>query len=74
MERSEADERRTAFGAWLGGLLGGMSDPKTYPKFEELIPPPDEAAETAPEPDGKPEPEAEAVGAKLWIMYLNSKP
>ena len=75
MNRAEVEERRTAFGAWLGGLLGGMADPKTYPKFDDLIGPSSDA-ELGPEPEttSEPDPEAETVGAKLWIMYLNSKP
>lgn len=54
--------------AWLGGLLGGSADPKTYPPLSDLI---GEEPEPESEPDAPPDEEAAHVGAKLWIMFLN---
>lgn len=52
-------------GAWLGGLLGGMADPKTYPALSAIL---DDAPEPEPE---EVDPETAHVGAKLWVMWLN---
>lgn len=64
------DLRHVITGAWFNGRFGGMADPKTYPSLtevlEQVFADPVEAAG-----DDELDPEAEHVGAKLWIMYLN---
>ena len=69
----DAEQIRTAYGAWLGGLLGGMADPKTYPKFEDVIGGGESESESgqADEADDTGDANGNA-GAKLWIMFLNS--
>ncbi len=68
-DRVEGDRKRTILGSWLGGLLGGMVDPKTYPSLVSLIGE-DEVPEVV---DEEPDPEAAHAGAKLWIMFLNRR-
>ncbi len=53
-------------GSWLNGRLSGMIDPNKYPSLEEML---------GEEPQAEPEPEpgAEHVGARLWVMWLNRK-
>lgn len=53
---------------WLNGKLSGMADPESYPTLSELLGDPD----PDPEPDDtEVEPEAQHIGARLWVMHLN---
>lgn len=64
-DRADVERKRTMMGAWLGGLLGGMADPKTYPALSTIL-----DDEPEPEPEEL-DSEAAHVGAKLWVMWLN---
>lgn len=66
-DRAEAEDRRMITGAWLMGQLGGMADPETYPALEDLL------GMEPEEPEEEPSPEAAHIGARLWIMHLNSR-
>ena len=66
-ERAQSEVRNVITGSWLNGRLV-MADQKTYPSLEEML-----GEEPEPEGDYEPEPGAEHIGAKLWIMYLNRK-
>ena len=43
-----------------------MIDPDTYPSLEEML-------GEEPQQETEPEPRAEHIGAKLWVMWLNRK-
>jgi hypothetical protein len=49
-------------GAWLGGQLGGMADPRTYPSLESLL--------GEDKPKKKPEPGEASANAKAWGVWL----
>lgn len=70
--RIETDRKHAVLGAWLGGLLGGMVDPKTYPDLSSLLGEDDEAESEGVGAEDL-DPEAAHAGAKLWIMFLNKK-
>jgi len=52
--------------AWLGGLLGGNADPKTYPKLDDLLEPKAETSETD-------DPRSNARMWGVWLRAENSR-
>lgn len=52
--------------AWLGGLLSGNVDPKTYPKIETLL------GEERVEPEAN-DPAEASNNARMWGVWLQSQ-
>lgn len=64
-DRYETTYQNHVVTAWLTGLLGGMADPKTYPKLETLIGKEKKTERTA-------DPAEASNNARLWGMALRA--